>query len=114
MRHRSRRHGRVWKRPDLGTPRTRPEVLTTDATNEVFDKGWMMSFPDDHTSVVTPIVLPIRLAYTEKPGDFATEAKQPDQMTFAQLRRYIDAIRRSGYATEDLSVKLWQKTSWQR
>jgi lipopolysaccharide export LptBFGC system permease protein LptF len=33
-------------------------------------------------------------------------------MTFAQLRRYIDAIRRSGYATEDLSVKLWQKTSW--
>ncbi len=33
-------------------------------------------------------------------------------MTFAQLRRYIDTIRKSGYAAEELSVKLYEKTSW--
>ena len=47
-----------------------------------------------------------------RPEDFATEARAPDQMTFAQLRRYIETIRKSGYAAEELSVKLYTKTSW--
>ncbi|HEY3053076.1 MAG TPA: LptF/LptG family permease [Thermoanaerobaculia bacterium] len=34
------------------------------------------------------------------------------QMTFAQLHRYIDTIRKSGYGAEDLAVKLYTKTSW--
>ena len=33
-------------------------------------------------------------------------------MTFAQLRRYIETIKRSGYSAEEPSVKLWVKTSW--
>src|SRR5437667_974457 len=55
---------------------------------------------------------PLRLFYRERPEDFATEIKAPEQMTFAQLRRYIETIRKSGYAAEELSVKLYQKTSW--
>ena len=70
------------------------------------------SFADDGTSTYTPFVAPIRLYYRERPDDFATEVKAPDQMTFAQLHRYIDTIRKSGYAAEELMVKLYTKTSW--
>ncbi|HLJ75705.1 MAG TPA: LPS export ABC transporter permease LptG, partial [Thermoanaerobaculia bacterium] len=94
------------------TRRVYAQAAKWDGQGWAFSNGWMMSFPDDHSSIVTPISSPIRLAYRERPEDFATEVKQPDQMTFAQLRRYINAVGRSGYSTEDLSVKLWQKTSW--
>jgi LPS export ABC transporter permease LptG len=84
-----------------------------DGTGWVFENGWMRSFTGDgSTTVFTPITVPIRLSYAEKPEDFATEVKAPEQMTFQQLRRYIDTIKQSGYAAEELSVKLYQKTSW--
>ncbi|HET7712416.1 MAG TPA: LPS export ABC transporter permease LptG, partial [Thermoanaerobaculia bacterium] len=78
----------------------------------VFSDGWMMSFGDDGTSTYSPITTPLALHYRETPDDFATEAKSPDQMTFAELRRYIEIIKSSGYAAERLSVKLYEKTSW--
>ncbi len=77
-----------------------------------FEDGWMRSFTDDGNSSFTPILRPIALSYQESPEDFATEVKAPEQMSFAQLRRYIDTIRRSGYAAEALAVKLYEKTSW--
>ena len=84
-----------------------------DGQGWVFENGWLRSFADDGiTTSYTLIVTPVRLYYSERPEDFATEVKSPDQMTFAQLRRYIETIRRSGYAAEELSVKLYQKTSW--
>ena len=84
-----------------------------DGTGWVFEHGWIRSFADDGiTTTYTPINVPVRLYYSEKPEYFATEVKEPDQMTFAQLRRYIDTIKRSGYSEERLSVKLYQKTSW--
>jgi len=67
---------------------------------------------DDGSSTYAPITRPLRLYYSERPEDFATEARAPDQMTFAQLRRYIETIRKSGYAAEELTVKLYTKTSW--
>ena len=84
-----------------------------DGQGWVFENGWMSSFGDDGvTATYSPIVSPIRLFYKERPEDFATEVKSPDQMTFAQLRRYIETIKTSGYAAEELSVRLYQKTSW--
>lgn len=83
-----------------------------DGLGWVFEDGWVRSFGTDRSVVYTPIDSPIRLYYQERPEDFATEAKAPDQMTFAELRRYIDTIRKSGYAAEELSVKLYEKTSW--
>ena len=84
-----------------------------DGKGWVFENGWMRSFADDGiTTTLSPILAPLRLYYAERPEDFATEVKAPDQMTFAQLRRYIDTIKHSGYSAEELSVKLYQKTSW--
>ena len=77
-----------------------------------FENGWIRSFPGGGQSTYTPITRPLALQYSETPDDFETEAKLPDQMTFTQLRRYIDTIRATGYAADELSVKLYEKTSW--
>ncbi len=77
-----------------------------------FEDGWMRSFTDDGRSTFTPITAPLPLFYPETPADFAADVKPPDQMTYAQLRRYIQTIRNSGYAAEELTVKLYAKTSW--
>jgi LPS export ABC transporter permease LptG/LPS export ABC transporter permease LptF len=77
-----------------------------------FDNGWIRSFTDDGESTLTPITRPVALFYPETPEDFATEVTPPDQMTYAQLRRYIGTLRESGYAADELAVKLYGKTSW--
>ncbi|HKS22916.1 MAG TPA: LPS export ABC transporter permease LptG [Thermoanaerobaculia bacterium] len=94
------------------TRRVYAERATWDGKGWVFQGGWMRSFSDDGRTVYSPIAAPLRLYYAERPDDFATEVKSPEQMTFAQLRRYIETIRRSGYSAEELTVKLYQKTSW--
>jgi LPS export ABC transporter permease LptG len=94
------------------TRRVYAERATWDGKGWEFQHGWMRSFSDDGRTVFSPIVAPLRLYYAERPDDFATEVKSPEQMTFAQLRRYIETIRRSGYSAEELTVKLYQKTSW--
>jgi LPS export ABC transporter permease LptG len=77
-----------------------------------FENGWIRSFTDDGESTFTPITRPVALFYPETPEDFATEVTPPDQMTYAQLRRYIGTLRESGYASQELEVKLYAKTSW--
>jgi LPS export ABC transporter permease LptG len=77
-----------------------------------FEDGWMRSFADDGTSTYTVIDKPLALFYPETPEDFATEVTPPDQMTYAQLRKYIRTLGESGYASDELEVKLYAKTSW--
>jgi LPS export ABC transporter permease LptG len=77
-----------------------------------FDDGWMRSFPDSGPSTFTQIHAPLALYYQETPEDFATEVKPPEQMTYAQLHRYLATLRASGYAAEALAVRLYEKTSW--
>lgn len=84
-----------------------------DGRGWVFSDGWIRSFTDDGSTTYTPIVNPIRLYYQETPQEFAMEGNSdPAQMTFAQLRRYIESLRKTGYAAEKLSVQLYSKTSW--
>jgi LPS export ABC transporter permease LptG len=77
-----------------------------------FEDGWMRSFLEDGSSTYSKIDQPLALFYSETPEDFATEVKPPEQMTYAQLRRYIQTLRESGYAADALTVKLYEKTSW--
>jgi LPS export ABC transporter permease LptG len=77
-----------------------------------FEDGWMRSFPDDGSSTYTKINEPLALYYPETPEDFATEVKPPEQMTYAQLNRYIQTLYESGYAADSLAVRLYEKTSW--
>ncbi|HUP50709.1 MAG TPA: LPS export ABC transporter permease LptG [Thermoanaerobaculia bacterium] len=79
-----------------------------------FENGWIRSFPDGaEASTYTPITRPVTIAtYRETPEDFEMELKTPEQMTYAQLRNYIETIRKTGYAADDLAVQLYSKTSW--
>lgn len=78
-----------------------------------FENGWIRSFPDNgEAATFTEIRSGVTLHYAETPEDFATELKTPDQMTYAQLRRYIETIRKTGYDAAELSVQLYSKTSW--
>ncbi|HYM59923.1 MAG TPA: LPS export ABC transporter permease LptG [Thermoanaerobaculia bacterium] len=94
------------------TRRIYAETAKFDGQGWVFSKGWVRSFLADNETTFTPIATPIRLYYGERPEDFETEVKSPDQMTFGQLRRYIENITKAGYAAEELTVKLYEKTSW--
>ena len=94
------------------TRRVYARKATWNGASWTFEGGWMRSFTDDGNSTFTQILQPIALQYPETPEDFATEVKAPEQMSFAQLRRYIETIRQSGYAAESLAVKLYEKTSW--
>ena len=77
-----------------------------------FEDGWMRSFPDNAPATYTLIKEPLVLSYPETPEDFALEVRLPDQMTYAQLHRYLATLRESGYAADALAVKLYEKTSW--
>ena len=46
----------------------------------------------------SPITTPFELYYRRRPKTSRPRCESPDQMTYAELRRYIDTIRRSGYS----------------
>ncbi|MBA3555663.1 MAG: LptF/LptG family permease [Gemmatimonadales bacterium] len=48
-------------------------------------------------------------ALTQAPSDLLAEPKAPEEMRFAELRRYIDALRRSGSDVNKLVVELQLK-----
>lgn len=48
-------------------------------------------------------------ALTQEPADLLAEPKAPDEMRFTELRRYIDALHRSGSDVNKLTVELQLK-----
>jgi LPS export ABC transporter permease LptF/LPS export ABC transporter permease LptG len=83
-----------------------------DGVGWVFVNGWIRSFGDDGAVSFTPIVQPVRLHYPERPEYFSTDVRRPEQMTYVELRRYIQKLRTSGYSANELLVELYKKTSW--
>lgn len=94
------------------TRRVYADRATWNGQAWAFENGWMRSFTDDRNSTFTRITSPLPLFYPETPEDFDTKVTPPDQMTYAQLRRYIATLRESGYAADELAVRLYQKTAW--
>jgi lipopolysaccharide export LptBFGC system permease protein LptF len=72
----------------------------------------MRSFGDDGSISFTPLTEPTRLHYPERPEYFSQDVRPPQQMTYGQLRRYIQQLRASGYASDEMLVELYKKTSW--
>lgn len=92
--------------------RVSAQRATWNGSAWVFENGWIRSFTDSGQSTFSPITQPLPLQYRETPEQFETEVRPPEQMTFAQLRRYVNMIRKAGYSAEQLDVRLWAKTSW--
>jgi LPS export ABC transporter permease LptG/LPS export ABC transporter permease LptF len=93
------------------TRRIYADAARWDGSGWWFTKGWIRSFDSDGSSSYTPILQPIKLQYRERPEYFATEVKLPTQMSYVELSRYIANLKRSGYSSDELVVKLYQKTS---
>ncbi|HEY8535135.1 MAG TPA: LptF/LptG family permease, partial [Vicinamibacterales bacterium] len=73
--------------------------------------GWVREFArgTDPTAYVT---FPSRDLRLEPPDYFATETEEPDRMTFAQLRRYIEDLAASGVNVTPQLVALHRKVSF--
>ncbi len=72
--------------------------------------GWTRDFSGSDVTTYAPIVNS-RLAM--EPSDyFVTEAPEPERMNFAQLRRYIDDLKASGYTVLEHEVALQRKLAF--
>ncbi|MBI2213663.1 MAG: LPS export ABC transporter permease LptF [Acidobacteria bacterium] len=94
------------------TRRVYAEEARFDGSGWVFVNGWVRSFDDHGGASFTPIDSPVRLHYPERPEYFTSDFKLPNQMTYAELRRYLHDLEISGYSSEELRVQLYQKTAW--
>lgn len=50
--------------------------------------------------------------FAEGPGYFIREWKTPEQMSFSELRRFVENLRLRGYDAQELTVELYGKTAF--
>jgi lipopolysaccharide export system permease protein len=77
----------------------------------LFSNGYERTFGTDGEHVEAFDTLTIR-GMTETPDDFAAEEVDEENMTFVELRRYIDKVKRSGGTVEQYVVDLYFKFSF--
>ena len=94
------------------TRRVYADEARFDGSGWVFVNGWVRSFDETGNASFSPFEAPIRLHYPERPEYFTSDFKLPNQMTYAELRRYVRDLEISGYSSEELRVQLYQKTAW--
>lgn len=82
-----------------------------DGSRWVLDRGWARTFAGPVELSYTPIDHPVLSPYLEPPDYFASEVKQPEQMHYGELRRYIDELQQSGQRVPDLEVDLYGKVA---
>ncbi len=83
-----------------------PRLRDDEAAWEV-KAGWIRDFAKGDVTRYAPF--DTSRAPIEPADYFSTEEPNPDRMTFAQLRRYIDELEASGYTVLEHKVALYQK-----
>ncbi len=73
--------------------------------------GWVREFAKG-TDLKAFVTFPARDLRLESPDYFATEAEEPDRMTYAQLKRYIADLSTSGVNVVPQTVALYRKVSF--
>jgi LPS export ABC transporter permease LptF/LPS export ABC transporter permease LptG len=87
-----------------------PRAPATDATPWVARAGWRREFAADDVSGFAPFQS-ARLAL--EPADyFVTEAPDAERMNYAQLKKYIDDLKASGYNVLEHEVSLQRKLAY--
>lgn len=98
------RQGEITRRIDAAE-------ATWDGRRWVFSSGFLRTFdggkehvePFDHMAVD---------GITERPGDFAKESRKPDEMSYPELRDYVDRLRASGSRVANYLVDLHLKLAF--
>ena len=73
--------------------------------------GWVREFTKG-TDLKAFVTFPARDLTLEAPDYFATEAEEPDRMTYGQLKRYIADLSASGVNVVPQTVALYRKVSF--
>lgn len=82
-----------------------------DGTKWVFIEGALREFLETGEMITTFSRLPME-ELPERPEDFAKQEIEPEEMNYAELKRYIDKIRRGGGAVDKYMVDLYFKFSF--
>lgn len=90
--------------------RTYARSASWEAGHWVLRDGWTRTFARDGEKFER---FPTRVAaLREGPTWFVKEWKTPEQMNFSELRRLVASLKARGYATQELEVDLYSKTSY--
>ena len=101
------RRGDLTRRVYVGRARFVP------ASNQTWksSNGWVREFTKG-TDLKAFVTFPARDLTLEPPDYFATEAEEPDRMTYGQLKRYIRDLSASGVNVVPQTVALYRKVSF--
>ncbi len=78
----------------------------------VLEDGWVREFQGDRVTNFQNFRVASFRSMRETPAYFQTQAPEASQMTFLQLRQYIDRLARSGYDVNGLLVELNRKLAF--
>ncbi len=78
----------------------------------IFEQGWERRFEGEAVSSYRTFKFESFAEITEQPEYFKREARQSQEMSFGELKRYIAALRQSGFDTKRLSVQLNRKLAF--
>lgn len=78
----------------------------------VLRDGWLRFLPEPATTRAWHFEELWQRAFTESPTELLAEAKNPEEMGFAELGRFIEAIQRSGGSARELIVQRWLKIAF--
>jgi LPS export ABC transporter permease LptG/LPS export ABC transporter permease LptF len=92
----------------------RDRVYARTATYEdghwLLQDGWEREFDTGQESFET--FAEKRYAFPEGPSDFVKEWKSPEQMTYAELHKFVRNLQRRGYDVQELLVALYDKMAF--
>jgi lipopolysaccharide export system permease protein len=84
---------------------------TWDGKHWVFSSGYLRTF-DDGKENVEPFGRMIVDGLPERPDDFAKESRKPDEMSYPELRAYVERLRASGSRVSNYLVDLHLKLAF--
>jgi LPS export ABC transporter permease LptG len=77
----------------------------------IFDNGWQRTFSGTTVASYQPFTVATFPEIREQPAYFNKENKPSDEMSYAELNKYIADLRQSGFNTVELRVQLQNKLS---
>ncbi len=78
----------------------------------IFENGWVRTFEGETISHYAPYTLSSFPEIHEPPSYFKKESRQSQEMSFGELREYIQDLQQSGFDTMRLRVQLNRKLAY--
>lgn len=75
----------------------------------IFDNGWQRTFSGETVATYQPFTVTTFPEIHEQPSYFKKEDKPSQEMSYAELKRYIADLKQSGFNTVELTVQLERK-----